>query len=1164
MFLLGDAVVTSPSDLKLLSDCEFAFARMLDYRLGHLDAVPADDDPMLKLAGKLGDEHEMRQLEAYRAQFGPENVAEFERPAPPTRENIRAAALATVQALEEGAPVVFQATFFDETDPVFPTIGYADFLVRQPDGRYRVQDTKLARSVKVTALLQLAAYHQHLERLGVPVDDTVELLLGNGETAAHDVRDILPVYGVRMDRLRRVVEQRLTAGEAAAWGDPNLAIDGRCVHCAEQVALHDDVLQVAGMRLSQRAKLRAAGIDTMTRLAETPTRPEGCDIPERTYRALSQQARLQLHAHDGDLPPIEIIDPAAIAALPAPDPGDLFFDFEGDPLWSARIGGRTEWGLDYLFGMVDPAEQFTAFWAHDLEAERQALRDFIALVAARRAAHPGMHIYHYASYERTHLLSIAARHGELETEVDQLLRDNVLVDLYPVVRRMLRAGVPSYSIKKLEPLYMGDELRNEEGVTNAVGSVEQYREASVLRELGRAEEADRILADIADYNRYDCVSTLRLRDWMLRLAEEQHGVRPGAPQDVPVELVPFEEDPLAGVLEGHAREAEERGSAQDAEAFRLAAAAIDYHRREAKAFWWDHFARLGDPVDEWIDQRGVFHVERVEVVRDWKQGRSLWNREIVLHGSWAPGSSSAPDSGDAFLVYDHPVPWRRLDRTPSQRLDVAARFLEQDGRDTAVRVIESARTVDAPDWIDIPIALVPGPPPRGLSVQTAIAAFAADASSGEWPDRAESDLLRLRPPAESGPPLAEMQAPDAAVPAVVDSLLGRDRGYLAVQGPPGTGKTYVAANVIRTLVAEHGWRIGVTAQSHKVVEHVLDGVVKAGLDPALVGKAVQSGKPAGYYDDNLFTEIPPNGHAAFAESNGARGYVIGGTAWDMTNTKRIAPDSLDLLVIDEAGQFSLANTIGVAAAARRLLLLGDPQQLPQVSHGIHPAPVDGAALGYLGRGHDVLPAELGYFLPQSRRMHPALSAVVSRLSYEGALTSHPCAAERRLAGIEPGLHPVPVAHDGDATSSLDEAHAVLRLVREHLGLAWLDPTSAPAGQAVPRPLGARDIIVVTPYNAQVELVRDVLDAAGLADVRVGTVDKFQGQEAVVSIVTLAASSAEEVPRGIEFLLSRNRLNVAISRAQWASYLVHSPRLIDHLPTKPDGFPMLSRFIELVR
>src|SRR5690606_32053956 len=402
MFILEGAIVTSPSDLKALSECEFAFARVLDAKLGRLEAVPVDDDPMLKRAGRLGDAHEDEQLVRYRAAH-PGDVVEIARPHPLTRESLRAAARETEQALRGGAAVVFQATFFDESDPAAPTIGFADFLVRRPDGRYRVQDTKLARSVKVTALLQLAAYHGHLVRLGVPVDDEVELLLGDGTTAVHRIDEIEPVYRMRMLRLREVLDVRLAATAPAAWGDPDLAVDGRCVHCAEQIAAHDDLLQVAGIRLTQRAKLHEAGITPRAALAATPKGPAGRGLPETTYRALHQQARLQHAGPDAaGLPRVELVRPQVVAELPAPDEGDLFFDFEGDPLWRAERDGEVLWGLDYLFGMTDTADRFTAFWAHDLAAERKALRDFLDLVAARRAAHPGMHIYHYASYERTH------------------------------------------------------------------------------------------------------------------------------------------------------------------------------------------------------------------------------------------------------------------------------------------------------------------------------------------------------------------------------------------------------------------------------------------------------------------------------------------------------------------------------------------------------------------------------------------------------------------------------------------------------------------------------------------------------------------------------------------------------------------------------------------
>jgi superfamily I DNA and/or RNA helicase len=344
----------------------------------------------------------------------------------------------------------------------------------------------------------------------------------------------------------------------------------------------------------------------------------------------------------------------------------------------------------------------------------------------------------------------------------------------------------------------------------------------------------------------------------------------------------------------------------------------------------------------------------------------------------------------------------------------------------------------------------------------------------------------------------------------------------------------------------------VVAQSHAVVEHVLEKVVEAGLDPDLVGKVPRGNSPS-------YTALERDGHALFAVQRRESGFVIGGTAWDFTNPMRIKPAALDLLVIDEAGQFSLANTIAVSTAARNLLLLGDPQQLPQVSQGIHPAPVDGSALGFVSDGHDVLPPEFGYFIAASRRMDAALTAAVSRLSYAGELRSHACTRERLLDGVEPGLHPIPVSHTGNATESVEEAGVVVELVRRHLGQPWTDPSSGREQD----PLTQSDFIVVTPYNAQVALVREALDVAGLTDVQVGTVDKFQGREAVISITTLAASSAAEVPRGMSFLIMKNRLNVAISRAQWAAYLIYSPGLEDHLPVRPEGVAELSAFLTLI-
>jgi uncharacterized protein len=350
--------------------------------------------------------------------------------------------------------------------------------------------------------------------------------------------------------------------------------------------------------------------------------------------------------------------------------------------------------------------------------------------------------------------------------------------------------------------------------------------------------------------------------------------------------------------------------------------------------------------------------------------------------------------------------------------------------------------------------------------------------------------------------------------------------------------------------------VGVVAQSHAVIEHMLCAAIqKAGLDPRLVAKEVKHENPlpwtfCGKADVDRLLASPGGG-------------LIGGTAWTMTGSG-VSPGSLDLLVIDEAGQFSLANTLAVSRSTKRLLLLGDPQQLPQVTQGTHPEPVDESALGWLADGHHTLPPELGYFLATSWRMHPELCVAVSELSYDSRLHSAPAAAERRLEAAPAGVECVYVSHTGNSTQSPEEAEEVVQQVRAHLGLWWVDPEEF--GDTQPsrtgRPLSPEDILVVAAYNAQVQLIRHELRKAGLGGVRVGTVDKFQGQEAPVVIVSMAASAAGEVPRGMEFLLSRNRVNVAISRGKWRAVIVRSPELTNYLPTRPEGLEQLGGFLGL--
>ena len=435
-------------------------------------------------------------------------------------------------------------------------------------------------------------------------------------------------------------------------------------------------------------------------------------------------------------------------------------------------------------------------------------------------------------------------------------------------------------------------------------------------------------------------------------------------------------------------------------------------------------------------------------------------------------------------------------------------------------------------------------------------------------ESASTDLLFRRAPrlkkgasnaknAENLPLEVDFSASDLpTVDAVHAAVRALDHSYVAVQGPPGAGKTFLASHVIARLVAE-GAKVGVVAQSHAVIENLMSACcAREGFDASravrLRGKSVTPDAPWAEVSDSELTEL----------ISGEGGLLFGGTVWDYVSERRVPAGSLDVLVVDEAGQFSLTNTVAAARAARSVLLLGDPQQLPQVSTGVHPYPVDVSALGWLSDGAAALDPRFGYFLGESWRMDSALCERVSWLSYDGALASAAATAGRALQGVAPGVVSYPVEHAGCSVRSVQEAQAVVDCVRELLGREWV-----PAAGAEPRPLAAEDCIVVAAYNAQVDCVREALIAAGLADssgagVRVGTVDKFQGQEAAVVLVSLASSRVDS-GRGAGFVLSPNRLNVAVSRGQWRAVLVHSPLVARSVPQDVEEVLALSGFAGLV-
>jgi uncharacterized protein len=1200
VFLLEAAVAGAPpdlvfsaSDLVAASECEYRTLRVLDEKLGRSPKAVFEADEMQVRAGELGDKHEQTVLASLIAKYGEwdasrgAGVYSLER-GQNLRGELQARHAETELALRSGADVVFQATFFDGE-----FLGYADFLVNEAagtgsPGRYEVWDTKLARHAKVGALLQLAAYGDQLLGMGLEPSPTVTLVLGTriGDDwlrSSHSLPDLLPVFRERRRRFRELTARHRAAESIVQWQQPGIVHCGRCDYCAEQVQAHRDLLMVAGMSVVQRRKLRAANITTIDELAAMPA-----EEARNSVVRLRAQARMQLgldapagsrtFTKDGQPHTVSftVLPENTIGSLPAPSPGDIFFDFEGDPLWQDPATGA--WGIEYLFGVVeapvpsDPGDPvFRPFWAHSRSEERRAFLEFLDYVEERRARYPDMHVYHYAAYEKTALRNLSLAHQAGEDTVDTWLREGLLVDLYATVRQSLRISEASYSIKKLEPLYMGNNLRSGD-VKDAGASVVAYAAYCAARDAGNVAEAGKVLASISDYNQYDCLSTLRLRDWLLEVAGQPAAVatpeaeagqpavaasseRRAAPEETP------EESRLGEYLAGLP---DDVPWTDDQRAIAMVAAATGYHRRERKQFWWQHFDRVEAPIENWSDQRNVFVVESGEVASDWalaKPKERMRTRILRLRGTMTEGSDFRADSSWCRL-YDAPPPdgMAAPDAAPGARaFTFGTRIGDMspapDNPEHVIITIAERESGKVAAYPHLPVALTEDQPLATASIEAAIAEIAASvgASVPDLPAQPGLDILRKQPPRfrTLRQPVEVPHGPDGSADyatAITDSVRDLDRSYLAVQGPPGTGKTYVGAHVIAQLVAE-GWKIGVVGQSHNVVENLLCCAINTGgVDPAAVAKKLSA-------PHDVPWKLRGDGDVARLLATPG-GCLVGGTAWTLTG-KEVPAGSLDLLVIDEAGQFSLANTLAVSRAAKRLLLLGDPQQLPQVTQGAHPEPVDESALGWLAAGHATLPARLGYFLADSWRMHPELCRAVSRLSYEGKLQAAPAASQRELEGCPTGVETAFVNHSGNTTSSKEEAAEVVRQARRHLGLKWTSSAGAES-----RPLDQDDLLVVAAYNAQVHLIRKALEEEGLNGVRVGTVDKFQGQEAPVVLVSMACSAVSEAPRGAEFLLNRNRINVAVSRGQWRAVIIRSPELTSYMPHRPASLEELGAFIGL--
>jgi predicted RecB family nuclease len=1134
--------------------------------------LPKWESPDMKVTQELGLRHETKYLKLVQ-----EKVATFLN-LKDLKDELKAVD-ETRRAMESGVEAIAQGAllhgrFFGRPDVLRKVHGRPS---RFGDWSYEAYDCKLSKETKATTILQLSFYSELLGEIqrppnaptGAPASDSKSKSKSDNSQSTFDfdsvqivASDYLPENMWVVPPGKETAPEQYRVAEYSAYyrhvkdrlekstnnGHGITTYPEPCLHCdvcrwfreCDRQRRDDDHLSlVAGIRRQHRDQLLVWEIDKVAKLATMqhplPREKKPLHGSRESYDRVREQARIQVESKDLEIPKHEpilpVVEKTGFCKLPEPSPGDVFVDLEGDPF----VGDS---GLQYLFGIatirdglgakpVAPAPLPAVFsqldyqkrWANNPAEEKSAFEWFVDLVMARRKEFPTMHVYHFGGYEPGAFKRLMGLYATREEEIDGMLRAGLFVDLHSVFKQALRAGVEEYSLKKLEHFCGFKRTVPPEKSREAMRYIEHRLELDWDEEV-----PEKYVTDMESYNRDDCFATSALRDWLesqraAQIAAGQKIDRPPLGDGAPTEELDARQKRVQALVEGLTAgipvDAAERDEKQSATW--LLAQLLDFHRRENKATYWEGFrlAELDD--DDLLDDRagiaGLKFLKRLAVDRNIPTDRYSFEKQEtearvdkkLYYGPEVSNLGCVVDVDLAALTIDIKKTKKTADVHPTSAYVWDSPINSDKLADSLLRTGDwvLASTIDAPGQL-----------------------------------RAARDLLlRKAPRLKHGETLAPLplEGPKETACRIVSAL---DHSVFAIQGPPGAGKTFTGARMICQLVKQ-GKKVAVTALSHKVIRKLLDEVLEAADEDNVPNvRCMQKCS-----DDDGLDPIPgiatvdDNADALTALQQGTAN-VMGATSWMWPRAEFF--ESVDALFIDEAGQMALADVVAAGQAAHNLILIGDPQQLERPLKGSHPVGAEKSALEHLIGEHKTIPADKGMLLPETWRLHPNICDFTSEMFYEARLRPH-AGLDQRVIGGHPwmngaGLWFVPTNHTGCRNSSPQEVEIIKKIVSSLVahGVDWFRTATTK------KQMMLEDVLVVAPYNAQVS---DLL--TGLPKgAKVGTVDKFQGQEAPVVIYSLTTSTPEDAPRGMEFLYSLNRFNVATSRAQTAVIVVGNPLLFE--------------------
>ena len=990
---------------------------------------------------------------------------------------------------------------------------------------YEITDTKHSSKVKGDHIYQQCLYTNLLKEVQGILPEKFYILLKDKTKQPIKIKEVYDTFLFHKNLYEKFLLNGISKTKPEKCSFCNLCDWSN--HCDNEWRDKRHPNQVLGNNRKNCQKFYQAGIKTYDEIAKLDYKTKIEGLREETKIERIEQAKLQIEAEKIGTPIFKpkkenLLLNKGFNLLPQSSACDLFTDFEG--VQDYVFPGR----LEYLFGIYyeeDGEKIFKPFWAHNKKEEKKSVIDFFDFIKKHFKKYPDAKIFHYAPYEITtleRLTSIFKVHG---VDYDHYLNLGKFVDLFKIVKQAVYVSQKSYSLKDIEKYY---DFKRSGDIRKGDVSEEFYIQWMETKD-------QKLLDQIAEYNKQDCVSTFKLRKWLLKIKPEQ--TKWFVPEKEQMELRPYEEV----LLEYQEKFNNYKGKKTNL--INILSDIVGFYNREQKSKWREFFDRKDLSDDELIEDR--------ECIGNMKLSSYFPDKKSLVYSYIFPDQEYKLKKGRSVIIANN----SDLDRS-----DYAGKIqeLDQINRTILLRKGISKEEKRLPKTLSIGEKVMEQA--RFENLNKNIYRFSDNIlENKKGYDALKSFLNRDFPSIKGikpGEKIIKSDNFDTEIPEIISRL---QNSYIFLHGPCGSGKTTISSKVIIELLKKNK-KIAVTANSHKVIHNLLEKIEILADKQKFIFKGLKMGNPDNEdtFYDGTFIKTDKNEKHYIDGLKDEKILLYAGTKYHLSNW--YYQNKLDYLVIDEASQIAVADLISLGGIAKNIVLVGDPQQLGSVISGNHPNKSGKSVLDYLLENKDTISSEKGIFLNKTFRLHPNINTFTSENFYENRLLTDPNNINRKIEYStdcmikSEGIHTISMNHTDRSQTSIEEYEVIKKLMKQLIGCKFIDYDKSE------RKLTSEDILIVSPYNAQVNFLAARLDKGA----RVGTIDRFQGQQAPISIISMTSSSVEDLPRNKAFFFNRNRLNVAISRAQCSSIILFNPKLLESAPTDYEEFKLINNFQKLMK